>query len=519
MRSNSFANYATNKSIKTNGAPYPSGVSKIFYNNINKITKNPKLDTLQNEVGNIKILPSYSKEWKNLIYSFNKNNLKNLPLDTLFINKIIKNYFDAYLKNDRESKLTIFQRKKTFLNKIYISNVDIQHTNKKSKITLYTINKEREYLKSNYFVVIKKINKILFSEYIKKYQIFWLQLKKILFTANAKSGNTVTNENLTFMTSKNLNKAVASLATLGKINKNLYFQYKFQSLRIFIKLNQLFMEKFWNNLVRKQYSNSIEILQRFDLLYSLNLLKFNNKKLLPKLSKVLVNIVSKGKSKKIEYNIVNLKSLTFNSDIFTNISAKMVKIKPLMHPLRIINCFIRKVKLPQTNTIQERTRIFPFFNKDLLRNKYKDFRILSNILRNLSTIQAGNKSNISKFLNNLFKSSSSDIIDNYNIYSPISLQLNKKVNPIKNRVFRSVYYKNMSGIRVEVKGRLSKRFRADRAAYHVNWKGGLRNIYSSYKGLSAVLFRGNMQPQVSKTIVKSTRRIGAFAVKGWIAAK
>jgi len=62
MRSNSFANYATNKSIKTNGAQYPSGASKIFYNNINKITKNPKLDTLQNEVGNIKILPSYSKE-------------------------------------------------------------------------------------------------------------------------------------------------------------------------------------------------------------------------------------------------------------------------------------------------------------------------------------------------------------------------------------------------------------------------------------------------------------------------
>ena len=44
----------------------------------------------------------------------------------------------------------------------------------------------------------------------------------------------------------------------------------------------------------------------------------------------------------------------------------------------------------------------------------------------------------------------------------------------------------MSGIRLEVKGRLTKRYRADRAIFKVKWKGGLKNIDSSFKGLSSV---------------------------------
>ena len=44
----------------------------------------------------------------------------------------------------------------------------------------------------------------------------------------------------------------------------------------------------------------------------------------------------------------------------------------------------------------------------------------------------------------------------------------------------------MGGIRLEVKGRLTKRYRADRALFKVRWKGGLKNIDSSYKGLSSV---------------------------------
>ena len=49
-------------------------------------------------------------------------------------------------------------------------------------------------------------------------------------------------------------------------------------------------------------------------MYSLNQYKFNKQILLPKLS----NILSKIIGKKIEYNIINLKSIAYNTDLFTN---------------------------------------------------------------------------------------------------------------------------------------------------------------------------------------------------------
>jgi hypothetical protein len=50
-------------------------------------------------------------------------------------------------------------------------------------------------------------------------------------------------------------------------------------------------------------------------------------------------------------------------------------------------------------------------------------------------------------------------------------------------------------------------------------KGGLKNIDSSYKGLSSVNMRGYVKPNVQYSIFTSKRKIGAFAVKGWISGR
>lgn len=72
---------------------------------------------------------------------------------------------------------------------------------------------------------------------------------------------------------------------------------------------------------------------------------------------------------------------------------------------------------------------------------------------------------------------------------------------------------------MEVKGRLTPRYRADRSVYKLRWKGGLKNIDSSYTGLSVRKNRGHLNPNVSYSIYSSKRRVGAFAVKGWISGK
>lgn len=54
----------------------------------------------------------------------------------------------------------------------------------------------------------------------------------------------------------------------------------------------------------------------------------------------------------------------------------------------------------------------------------------------------------------------------------------------------------MGGVRLEVSGRLTKRYRADRAVFKLLWKGGLKNIDSSVQGKSSVVFRGFRDPNV-----------------------
>ena len=77
----------------------------------------------------------------------------------------------------------------------------------------------------------------------------------------------------------------------------------------------------------------------------------------------------------------------------------------------------------------------------------------------------------------------------------------------------------MGGVRLEAKGRLTKRYRADRAILKIRWKGGLKNIDSSYKGLSSVNLRGYMKSNMEYSLHATKRRIGAFAVKGWVSGK
>jgi hypothetical protein len=77
----------------------------------------------------------------------------------------------------------------------------------------------------------------------------------------------------------------------------------------------------------------------------------------------------------------------------------------------------------------------------------------------------------------------------------------------------------MAGVRLEVKGRLTRRFTASRAVFKIRWKGGLKNIDSSYKGLSSVLLRGHAKSNVQYSMFNSKTRNGAFGLKGWISSK
>ena len=114
------------------------------------------LKVRENYVGETKYSPSSSKEWKNKVYFFNINYVKNLPLYDLNINKLIKGYFNLYFDNKViKSKFMKPRKKRLSLSKIYVSKAEVKHTSSKAIITIYTYNKERKSLIKRIYLLKK----------------------------------------------------------------------------------------------------------------------------------------------------------------------------------------------------------------------------------------------------------------------------------------------------------------------------------------------------------------------------
>nr|YP_010554550.1 hypothetical protein OQ237_mgp01 [Cordyceps farinosa]UYO78908.1 hypothetical protein [Cordyceps farinosa] len=423
------------------------------------LSKVPQKITLNNKIADIrktKYLPSFSKEWKDTIYSYNQNTIKNIPSHHLNIHKIILSYFNLFFSNN-ENKRFIYpgkyinmKRRRNLLRKIYVSNPDIKYTNNKAIITLFTLNRERNYLLKKYMKTNKKIQSYLMQRYLFLYKNNIMNLYNVLL------GMSNSYKHISFS------------------HKNKFIQYKLKYLSKFLLLKNLYLKKVWSRIIKTFIKRHLIFLRKYELLYSLNQLKFNKLTLLNKLS-LLLNKVLVAPHKKIEYNIINLKSIVFNSDLFTQaLSLKFLKRKSFNYKNNILS-ILGRVNFPEfENTNNE--------GGSYILNKYKDGKILSCA------------KNLDGFINKIH-----------------SRDINKNIHTT---IFNSIQYKNIEGIRIETSGRLTKRFRADRAVHYKKWKGGLQKT-----SLHSTLFRGNVNPNILYSVANNTRRVGSFAIKGWISGK
>lgn len=437
--------------------------NNIFYNNINyNKYKLVPFNVQVNYVGYTKYFPADSKEWRNKVYFFNSNSMKNLPVYDININKLLISYFNLYLGN----KIMLVKYLSSYIkglsfNKIYVSKPEIKHMNSKAIITVYVFNREIIPLIKNIDKLKKKINLSL------KFAIIpWSKKKNLL-----------------------------------KKNKNFFFN----TFYTFIKgkkswskdINIQFYSKIFKFILYKE----LIFLRRYKYKLNLNNYKFYNVFLYK-----LGGLISKIFNKKIEFNIVNLQSIALNTDIFTEfLKKKLGKKRKKINVGRIMNFVKARVKLPKENSIIERSRVIKNIDFNLLENKYRNININSiaeKLILDKTSLKK--KLSIKKFF---FLRKKSLVIKN------------KYLSLIKETLFNSIKYKNIAGIRLEIKGRLTKRYRADRAIYRVRWKGGLKNTDSAFKGLSTVTFRGYANSNVEYSLKTSKRRIGAFAVKGWISGK
>jgi len=89
----------------------------------------------------------------------------------------------------------------------------------------------------------------------------------------------------------------------------------------------------------------------------------------------------------------------------------------------------------------------------------------------------------------------------------------------KNLIISNIKHRKIRGIRVEAKGRLTRRRTAARPLFKMRHIGGLNNVISRIKGWSAIMLRGDQKSNVQYSIVNTNGRNGAFGLKGWVSSR
>lgn len=231
-----------------------------------------------------------------------------------------------------------------------------------------------------------------------------------------------------------------------------------------------YLNKFFFKFKKRSFKRFKRYFRYKRLLY-INRSKFNYTYL-----KHLINMLKKIYNKNVELNLVNLKYFYLNSYILSqSITLKVTRNRRRL--LRVLNRSIRKPKIRRRYWI------------DSLMNLRLKFSYLST----------------KDVLNNI-------LFEQY----PINFFINKNLK--KKAVLDLIKYKEITGIRLEAKGRLTRRYTASRSKYKARYKGNLKNTDSSLNNLPSLILRGNTRSNLQYTKLKSKSRIGSFGIKGWVSA-
>lgn len=147
-----------------------ANISKRFYSKaISGIEK--KSDANVNStslklVGETKHYPPANKEWTNSVYTYNKASLRSLSVKDNMAKKLIKSYFNLHIeKNIARSKRMRSLIRKSTTKKLFVSRPEIKQTNDRVIVTVYTFDRERQFLfRKLYFRIsrwerFKKVNR------------------------------------------------------------------------------------------------------------------------------------------------------------------------------------------------------------------------------------------------------------------------------------------------------------------------------------------------------------------------
>lgn len=474
------------------------------------------LTHIESDTGNTRHFTPAAQEWFNSIYSFNPNYIKTLPIADIGLMKLLKAYFSSELKKSLPKTKRLATRwRRHSTKKIFVGKGEIKHSNSKAIITFYVHNAERLFLDRAIVLMtrllysparplrkythtnIHKQVKITYNRAL-SFKEFWHIIAKPFYYKKWCTKLLVQKIDVINLVLSNINMQYDILNRMAKMNLITVEDKNKTFIKLCDGFKSFLPDPKFNEIMSLYEDSYITHLNNFKTQLLLNANKFRygfiNK---------LMELVEKIYAKKVEFNIVKLKKLHLNSDLFTQ--AVALKLRNRNNRLyKVLKSSLYKVKLPRIDRVSE---IYHHINKD---------DILVNIIRN-DNISSMFTNNNNDPLNTLLLNTFTDG-ENIKIKSIKSTPLQNKIS-LQNYVLKYLKHLNMRGIRIEAKGRATRRLTAARSVFKMKWKGGLKNIDSSFKGLSTILLRGHVKSNVQHTYIGTKNRNGAIGVKGWVSSK
>jgi hypothetical protein len=230
---------------------------------------------------------------------------------------------------------------------------------------------------------------------------------------------------------------------------------------------------FFNSFKSLLYQELI-LIRRLKLKLNLNKYKFEEK-FLYKLSK----LISRFYNKKVEFNIINLKHYSLNIDMLMQILTRRIAQAKNANSIIRMKEISNKAYKSHTpiRTINKNLGFSPkHVNLNLTVNRFKNLNLhsiirgipenLDNILKDIYyNIVFNSRATILDFASGSTKIISarlaSKVTKNYTTDG--AGRATKNYTDIYNTILNSIKYKTIRGIRLKVKGRLTRRYRADKS--------------------------------------------------------
>jgi hypothetical protein len=282
-----------------------------------------------------------------------------------------------------------------------VSKADIKYTSSKVIIRLFSFNVRRKYAFFKKYIELsilirRQIYKRLHSKFISQLRkkIYYDLLPMLIYKERFKNCKGSDNQDHSFALA---HKPCNPFIDNNNLRDIIMLKYILVN-NIAKNVNQYILKHYkLSRRIRNKYLDRLEKRVRtYEYLYILNKYKFERTKLLP----LLTRLLNKYIDKKIEYNIINLKSLVYSPDIVTNfINLKIKKLNKSKLGYTSTYTYLKQVYAKVLKLEREKENFLAMKNfEDDKRHIFHKRRINSNLIYLLR------EKNLNNFLKYIFPS-------------------------------------------------------------------------------------------------------------------